>query len=156
MTKEAHRIYADMNGVEPSSRNPGRCVVRLDGIGSLRALSNAGVVLREGLQLTVYESDDTEDVETTGPVFYDYRIPAWVVETTHENFRYIPTRFEPKEFPASRAARISTNSSGRSALAAPGSCIYRTAMSTERNVRHVAHSFIRHSFHHKAAQGRAN
>jgi hypothetical protein len=63
------RIYADFNGHDWSLRHPGRHAVALDTIGSLQALSNAGLRLRDGVRLIVYDySDDEEDLEAEATV----------------------------------------------------------------------------------------
>jgi hypothetical protein len=84
------RIYADFNGLV---RGPaqGRVAVVLDTYGSLRDLSNAGVVLRDGLELVAYdESDDVEDLEIHGVVRYDIKRQWWVVESDERGVMYVP------------------------------------------------------------------
>ena len=68
----AARIYADFNGLVRGVRNPDRIAVVLDTFGSLRDLSNAGLVLKEGLPLIAFdESDEKEDLEGHGTAQYD-------------------------------------------------------------------------------------
>src|SRR6187200_2399503 len=68
----ALRIYADFNGLGRSCVNPERTAVVLDTFGSLRDLSNAGVVLEPGLPLIAVDaSDEDEDLEGHGFVEFD-------------------------------------------------------------------------------------
>ena len=95
------RIYADFNGLVRGPRNPDRTAVVLDTFGSLRDLSNAGVILKEGLPLiAVDESDDDEDLEGHGTAQYDHEREWWVVEFDEAGVRYVPagTRTPVKEF----------------------------------------------------------
>ena len=67
------RISADFNGLVSGVVNPARIAVVLDTYGSLRDLSNAGVVLSPGLALVAFdESDDDEDLEGHGTAQHDY------------------------------------------------------------------------------------
>ena len=67
------RIYADFNGLVRGVKNPKRTAVVLDTFGSLRDLSNAGLVLKEGMSLVaVDESDEEEDLEDHGTAAYDH------------------------------------------------------------------------------------
>jgi hypothetical protein len=85
------RIYADFNGLVKSPRNCERTAVVLDTFGSLRDLSNAGLVLKEGLPLiAVDESDDNEDLEGHGTAQYDRDRKWWVVEFDDIGVRYVP------------------------------------------------------------------
>jgi hypothetical protein len=71
------RISADFNGLVNGPRNPERTAVVLDTFGSLRDLSNAGLVLKVGLPLIAVDwSDDVEDLEGHGTAQYD-RDRAW-------------------------------------------------------------------------------
>lgn len=85
------RIYADFNGIVNSPCNPERRAVVLDTFGSLRDLSNAGLVLSEGLPLVVVDwSDETEDLEGHGTAEYDRGRARWVVELDELGIRYVP------------------------------------------------------------------
>ncbi|WP_093298962.1 hypothetical protein [Pseudoxanthomonas sp. CF385] len=99
MTADAFRIYADFNGLVRGPAN-GRIAVVLDTFGSLRDLSNAGVVLKDGLDLVAYdESDDAEDIEIHGVARYDFDRQWWVIESDEKGVMYVPavdrTRIEP-------------------------------------------------------------
>jgi hypothetical protein len=85
------RIYADFNGLVSGPRNPERRTVVLDTFGSLRDLSNAGLVLQEGLPLIAVDwSDDDEDLEGHGTAQYDREQACWVVEFDELGVRYVP------------------------------------------------------------------
>lgn len=85
------RIYADFNGLVAGVRNPDRIAVVLDTFGSLRDLSNAGILLREGLPLIAVDaSDDEEDLEGHGTAEYDDERCWWVVEFDERGVRYVP------------------------------------------------------------------
>ena len=85
------RIYADFNGLVSGPRNPERRAVVLDTFGSLRDLSNAGLVLQEGLPLIAVDwSDDDEDLEGHGTAQYDREQAWWVVEFDELGVRYVP------------------------------------------------------------------
>jgi len=56
------RIYADFNGLVDGVVNPKRTAVVLDTFGSLRDLSNAGIVLSVGLPLVAFDESDESDV----------------------------------------------------------------------------------------------
>lgn len=85
------RIYADFNGLVKGPRNPERTAVVLDTFGSLRDLSNAGLVLKEGLPLIAVDwSDDDEDLEGHGTAQYDQDRAWWVVEFDEAGVRYLP------------------------------------------------------------------
>ena len=87
----ATRIYADFNGLVAGCCNPQRTAVVLDTFGSLRDLSNAGLVLRVGLPLiAVDESDETEDLEGHGTAQYDWTKRWWVVEFDEAGVRFVP------------------------------------------------------------------
>ena len=90
-TNEPPRIYADFNGLVGSPRNPDRIAVGLHSFGSLRDLCNAGVVLRSGLPLIVFDwSDEAEDLEGHGAAYYDARHSWWFVEFDEVGVRYVP------------------------------------------------------------------
>lgn len=85
------RINADFNGLVSGPRNPERTAVVLDTFGSLRDLSNAGLVLREGMPLIAVDwSDDHEDLEGHGTAQYDRERRWWVVEFDEVGVRYVP------------------------------------------------------------------
>jgi DNA-directed RNA polymerase subunit RPC12/RpoP len=87
----ALRIYADFNGLVAGPKNPTRTAVVLDTFGSLRDLSNAGVVLSEGLPLIAVDaSDDHEDLEAHGTAQYDKNHRWWVVEFDELGVRHVP------------------------------------------------------------------
>ena len=85
------RIYADFNGLVKGPCHPERTAVVLDTFGSLRDLSNAGLVLKEGLPLiAVDESDESEDLEGHGTAQFDRKHKWWVVEFDDMGVRYVP------------------------------------------------------------------
>lgn len=85
------RIYADFNGIVSGIKNPDRDAVILDTFGSLRDLSNAGLVLSEGLPLiAVDESDELEDLEAHGTAQYDPDRKWWIIEFDELGIRYVP------------------------------------------------------------------
>jgi hypothetical protein len=85
------RIYADFNGLVSGPKNPERTAVALDTFASLRDLSNAGVILKEGLPLVAFDwSDDEEDLEGHGTAQFDHRRNRWVVEFDESGVRYVP------------------------------------------------------------------
>jgi DNA-directed RNA polymerase subunit RPC12/RpoP len=87
------RIYADFNGLVAGVVDTSRTAVVLDTFGSLRDLSNAGVVLTRGLPLIAYdESDESEDLEGHGTAQYDHNRAWWVVEFDEQGVRYVPAR----------------------------------------------------------------
>jgi hypothetical protein len=95
------RIYADFNGLVRSPRNSARTAVVLDTFGSLRDLSNAGLVLSEGLPLIAVDwSDENEDLVGHGTAQYDRDRKWWVVEFDEVGVRYVPAgnRDPVKEF----------------------------------------------------------
>jgi len=84
------RIYADFNGLEPSSEYEGRLAVPLDTVGSLQDLSNAGVRLREGDVLTIYDaSDENEDLEASAIARYDRPRRIWIAELGPAGYSYV-------------------------------------------------------------------
>jgi hypothetical protein len=87
----ATRIYADFNGLVQGLRDPHRTAVVLDTLGTLRDLSNAGIVLREGLPLIAVDaSDDEEDLEGHGTTHYDAVRKWWLLEFDAQGVRYVP------------------------------------------------------------------
>jgi hypothetical protein len=85
------RIYADFNGLVRGPKNLNRTAVVLDTFGSLRDLSNAGLMLREGLPVIAFDwSDDEEDLEGHGTAEYDPARKWWVVEFDEQGVRYVP------------------------------------------------------------------
>jgi len=86
------RIYADFNGLMQSPRNDARSMVPLDTWGSLRDLSNAGLKLREGLELLIHDaSDDVEDLEAVAVAYYDVERRWWYAELV-SGYAYVPAR----------------------------------------------------------------
>ena len=84
------RIYADFHGIICSHRNEGLDAIVLDGTGTLRELSNAGIVLKEGMKLIVYtESDDTEDLEHDVELYFCTEDKNWHGEVIGE-LRNVP------------------------------------------------------------------
>src|SRR5438094_2728399 len=91
------RIYADFNGLERIADSPPRYAVALDTLGTLRDLSNAGIRLREGLALLVWdESDETEDLEGDAVARFDSASGVWWADLTAEGYRYVPKHNEPE------------------------------------------------------------
>jgi hypothetical protein len=87
----ATRIYADFNGLVQGLRDPHRTAVVLDTLGTLRDLSNAGIVLREDLPLIAVDaSDDKEDLEGHGTACYDLARKRWLLEFDAQGVRYVP------------------------------------------------------------------
>ena len=85
------RIYADFNGYE--CYEDGRRAVALDTFGSLRDLTNAGLRLRDGLQLTIFDSsDEEEDLEAAATARYDEARRVWMAEFPAEQFAYVPKK----------------------------------------------------------------
>ena len=102
MTPLLPRIYADFNGLGSSRRTPGRLAVPLDAEGSRRDLDAAGVELRDGTRLTVFDwSDETEDLEAAATLYRDPTSEIWVAELDAEGYRYVP---RPPVEPASSKA----------------------------------------------------
>lgn len=91
------RIYADFNGLERIAESPPRYSVALDTLGTLRDLSNAGIRLREGLALLVWdESDDDEDLEGDAVARFDLASGVWWADLTPDGYRYVPKHKEPE------------------------------------------------------------
>ena len=85
------RIYADFNGLVVGPRDPKRTAVVIDTLCSLRDLSNAGVVLEEGLEIVAVDaSDGEEDLEGHGVAVYDSQHAWWVVEFDERGVRDVP------------------------------------------------------------------
>lgn len=85
------RIYADFNGLVAGPKNPQRWAVVLDTFGSMRDLSDAGVVLEAGLPLIAYDwDDDDQDLEGHGTAEYDAKRQRWVVEFDEIGLRRVP------------------------------------------------------------------
>lgn len=86
------RIYADFNGLMESPREPSRTCVPLDTLGSLRDLSNAGVALRAGLELTIHDaSDGIEDLEADTVTYFESERRRWYAELVGA-YRYVPAQ----------------------------------------------------------------
>lgn len=87
------RIYADYNGIQASPRNLSKLAVPLDTFGSLRDLSNAGIRLREGVQLIIFDySDDNEDLENLVIVYWEKVRKRWLAEFIDEEVVYVSKR----------------------------------------------------------------
>ena len=87
----ALRIYADFNGLVNGPKNSTRTAVVLDTFGSLRDLANAGVTLREGLEIIAVDaSDESEDLEGHGTAEFDNKNGWWVIEFDEQGVRYVP------------------------------------------------------------------
>ncbi len=87
------RIYADFNGLFGSPRTANRWAIGLDTFGTLKDLAREGILLREGLRLVVYDaSDDGEDLEADGVVFFDSERGRWFAELGEPGYRYVPKR----------------------------------------------------------------
>lgn len=93
------RIYADFNGLGQWTDDASRVGVRLDTLGSLRHLSNAGIRLHPGLRLCIWDrSDDAEDLEADAiaqfvpSIYPDRLVSAWVATFPKGELRYVPTR----------------------------------------------------------------
>src|SRR5690349_13690356 len=85
------RIYADFNGLGRSLRRPDRFVVALDTQGSRDALARAGLELRDGLRLTIWDgSDEAEELEADVVVYYDAERQVWFAEMGEQGYRYVP------------------------------------------------------------------
>jgi hypothetical protein len=83
------RIYADYNGLYRDEL--GRYVVPLDTMGSLRELSNAGIILSNGLELSIYDnSDDKEDLLGYGRAMYQPERTRWLVVLDERGVLYVP------------------------------------------------------------------
>lgn len=88
---ERLRIYADFNGIQSSPRNLELLGVPLDTYGSLRDLTNAGVRLKEEMQLIIADwSDDEEDLEGHCKVYYDWQRKFWWAELDEQGVLYVP------------------------------------------------------------------
>lgn len=84
------RIYADFNGIVGSFRTEGRSAVVLDTFGTLRELSNARILLKDGFQMMVYDwSDDEEDLEADVTTFFDPSRKQWIGEFDEKGLRYV-------------------------------------------------------------------
>ena len=85
------RIYADFNGIGPSPRRPERLAVPLDVQGTFAALARAGISLREGLELTIWDaSDEAEDLEADTVVYREPTSGMWLAECDAQGYRYVP------------------------------------------------------------------
>jgi DNA-directed RNA polymerase subunit RPC12/RpoP len=119
------RIYADFNGLVVGVKNPDRAAVVLDTFGSLRDLSNAGLVLSEGLPLIAVDaSDENEDLEGHGTAQYDPDRKWWVVEFDELGVRYVPAgdRSPVKEFLCVKCRQPFSDDNARGPGASCSSC----------------------------------
>jgi len=86
---ELPRIYADFNGLQQSPRTEGFIAIHLHRHGSLVDLSWLGLCLSEGLELNVYsDSDEKEDLEAIGFVYFDAVSKQWFIEFQESDIRY--------------------------------------------------------------------
>ncbi len=110
-------IYADFNGMQESSRSPELCAVPLHTMGSLMDLSRLGLVLSDGLALTIHmDSDKNEDIEATATVYFDPGFQQWVAEIDRSLIRDVPMydRESDLSFPcASCGAALSLSTEAR-------------------------------------------
>lgn len=91
-----HRIYADFNGLQHSLRTPGYTALYLHYFGSMADISRARLRLYEGLELDVYsDSDETEDLEATGVVYFNRVARQWFAEFEGHAIRYVARSPEP-------------------------------------------------------------
>ncbi|MNM93325.1 hypothetical protein D3C81_1056940 [compost metagenome] len=119
------RIYADFNGLVGGILHPERTAVVVDTFGSVRDLANAGVVLKEGLPLIVFdESDENEDLEGHGTAQYDPERGWWVVEFDELGIRYVPAgvRVSSNKFLCVHCRRVIPELSSYSGFRAGASC----------------------------------
>jgi hypothetical protein len=122
MPAAAPRIHADFNGLV---RGPvgGRVSVVLDTFGSARDLSNAGIVLEEGLELVAYdESDDIEDLEIHGTARYDRFRRWWVVESDERGVMYVPAVDRSRIDPGFHCVQCAHALDGLDAFLRAGAC----------------------------------
>jgi len=85
------RIYADFNGLVNGVKNPERTAVVLDTYGSLKDLSNLGVILKIDLPIIAFDaSDEDEDLEGHGTAQFDSIHKWWVVEFDEVGVRDVP------------------------------------------------------------------
>ena len=83
-------IYADFNGILPSSQNENRSAIPLDTYGSLKDLTNRQIRLKIGMPLTIYmDSAPGEDLEVESTVYYDLEHKQWLAEFDYEKIRYV-------------------------------------------------------------------
>lgn len=97
-----YRIYADFNGLQESAHSAGKVAIHLQRMGSLIDLSRAKLCLYEGLQLNVYsDSDENEDLEAKGNVYFDRDAEKWFVEFDETDIQYVdrPPKPSGAEFP---------------------------------------------------------
>ena len=85
------RIYGDFHRIFSSPHNLDREGISLDRYGSLRDLSNAGVRLKEEMELIVFDwSDEDEDIEVRCKVYYDWQRKFWLAEFDEQGIVYVP------------------------------------------------------------------
>lgn len=85
------RIYGDFNGVDASSRSLDRDAISLHRMGSLLALARLGIILTNGMKLTIYmDSDENEDIEADAEVYFDPTTEHWMAEYSHSAIRDVP------------------------------------------------------------------
>ena len=90
-----HRIYSDFNGLQKSIRTDGFVSLYLHYWGTLKDLSRLQLKLFEGMRISVYsDSDEKEDLEATGTVYYDRNANQWFTEFSQNDIKYVPTILE--------------------------------------------------------------
>ena len=102
MSTASPQIYADFNGYV---RSDDADWVELDTFGTLQDLHFYQVVLREGLEIMVWDqSDESEDMEVVGTCHYHVGShPHWCVHFPRGSLRYVPRRHEfTRDFPCFR------------------------------------------------------
>lgn len=87
------RIYADFNGLQGSPNAPAVEWVPLDTWGTLCDLTVAGIILTEGMRLTIYsDSSEEEDLEADTVARYSRELNCWVAEIDSSGIREALTR----------------------------------------------------------------
>jgi hypothetical protein len=90
------RIFGDFKCILSSSRRKDFEAIPLNRFGSLCDLSRQGLVLSEGLTLTVFDSsDESEDLEADVVVYFDEPFGTWVGEFFKGSIRHVPTVSRP-------------------------------------------------------------
>lgn len=78
-------IYADFHNTDPAGR------VRLNTVGTLEDMARHGVVLADGVRLTLYaDDDDTEDGIRADAVVSRDPTEGWVAAIVWSDFRRTP------------------------------------------------------------------
>ena len=86
-------IYADFNGIGRVADEPSCLGVELDTLGTLTDLTNAGIRLRDGVRLTIWDgSDEAEDLEADTVVVFDEARAVWLATFPEGDLRYVPRK----------------------------------------------------------------